>query len=409
MLDLRRRGLIGAPGDDVQYRGVSWCSAAGKWQARSHVDGQSHYLGVFRCSIQAALAYDANVRQLGLTVKCAKRLNFPTEEELDLLRARIVHRESCTYLVEALSKQLLEERVDKARYELKWLGEGTRADGIVRCVNGQPNDGWFGLQLKACSKLSTPRSYKFWKCTGYAGLLLCCVALDSELLWAIPGHIVTPRDLRITLGGRWDAYRRRSGELTAALDDAWHDPKSFARMSCDDWRIPQSPSHQVELRSHDLGTQLFSESGFRISYPALQHSAVDMILDGEIRLQSKARTLPVDPTEAFSINLLRGSRKAKPYDACDFDALVMYVMPGGTLKGLFVIPACELQDRGFIGGAAIRSNLRLYPEWSVPRRARSRAAKAWQAKYFVDVHGGSIAEALSRIRDLLLGCRPIRS
>lgn len=58
------------------YRGVSWADHASSWCARLCVDYKRYHLGYFKCKIEAAETYDAEIQRRGLI---DKPLNFPAE------------------------------------------------------------------------------------------------------------------------------------------------------------------------------------------------------------------------------------------------------------------------------------------------------------------------------------------
>jgi hypothetical protein len=78
-----------------RFVGVSWNAAAGKWAARITYNGKRHELGFFpqHTEEDAARAFDMVARLHGVGnafgFKTTYRLNFPTEEEVDLTVAKL--------------------------------------------------------------------------------------------------------------------------------------------------------------------------------------------------------------------------------------------------------------------------------------------------------------------------------
>lgn len=59
-------GIMRGPRGRSRYRGVSWHSATGKWEARISVRGKRISLGLFSSEEDAAIAYDmAKTREFG--------------------------------------------------------------------------------------------------------------------------------------------------------------------------------------------------------------------------------------------------------------------------------------------------------------------------------------------------------
>lgn len=391
------------------YRGVSWDASSGKWTAKVAVSGARSYLGVFNLAEDAAHAYDDFIRSSGTSMALLRRLNFPTHNETTLLAGAAPQssgaRRHC-YEIEALSKRLLEEGLDRTSWDLMWMPEGTRADGALRPKSHSSSDSWVGIQLKAASRPNASGVYTFGHLLGYHGMLIICIALDRSMLWALPGAAVTVQTMAITIGGKWDRYRCSWCQLGAILACAWIVRETFIRHSLASLRLPASLATQVELSCLDDVEQTLEEVGLSSSSPAVQHGSVDMLVEARIRVQCKARTAPTRSVHSFCVGLTRrlGSRSKVPYFVGDFDALLACLIFGDRLKGFFVIPARELASRGFLCPIKWRTSITLYLPQSTPRTANGRLAKAWQSEYFVSTEGGLDEAGRARLRRLMLAC-----
>lgn len=404
---------IWATGSASGYRGVDWCTSACKWRARAQVHGKTKCLGFFATSEEAAITYDDHLRSHAAAASLVRRLNFPTPLEVrrslaDAPRSAEIGLRNSE--VEALSRQLFEEHISSNDWELEWMYEGTRADGAFRpATTSVVDDGWVGLQMKAASKpiSGTAAVYHFSRTQGYSGLLLCCMALDAHLLWTIPGDQVKVQGVEIRPGGKWDHHRCCWSKLDDALHHSWGQRNTFLRQPLSVLRLPSSSAQRIERRSLDVAAHALQQVGFHVAPPRVQHGLVDMILDGVLRIQCKARTSSRHPsTNSYVISLGRSSAKNRltPYSIDDFDMLLVVIMDGIATLGFFVIPAWELERRGHMCHYLRRMSLSLYPPWSLPGVSKARSAKEWQAESWVSAEVAS-EEEKAQLRRLVLACR----
>lgn len=390
------------------YRGLSWRTHLSKWQVRARVNGTQTSLGCFALAEDAAHAYDGFIRASGTSVELLRRLNFPTANELACISSavpRSTGRGCHNSQVEASSKRLLADRLDRNSWDLVWMPEGTRADGALRPrISGYT---WFGIQMKAATQPCRPNAYSFSCVRGYEGLLMVCIALDKQYLWMLPGGAVKSTRLQITLGGKWDQYRCSWSQLSAVLACAWMCRDTFLRRPLSSLRRPSAQSSQVELLSLDLLAQALHDVGLACEAPIVQNGPVDMLVDTNIRSQCKARTARSNATPTFRVGMTRrcGSSGSVPYSVGDFDAFLACLVVGESLTGCFVIPARELVSRGYLDPIKWRTGITLHLPWLTPKLAKARLAKEWQAAYFVNIPGGRDEFRRDRLRHLMLACR----
>ncbi|CAK0871804.1 unnamed protein product [Prorocentrum cordatum] len=401
------------------YNGVSMSRDRRRWIARITLDGRQSWLGTFSNPIDAALAYDAALRTANLDVPRWRYLNFPTPEEVNIMQADSTseHRRRSNlklygnnFSIEAASKVAVEKTVGY-HFEVRWLGEGTRADGIFR-PQQHTADEWIGIQVKATAG-RRGGAHQFTGTKEYAGLMLVCVALDCMQFWIIPGVCICARNLSISAGGKWDAYRRCVAGVADALHLAWGDCAKFARQPEAVWDMPVSERHQIEYLAYKLSKIVLEGVGIFVSRPFTQMGAVDFLLNGKVRVQAKARTR-MSSTSVGNYNIIlrrtAGNGIYPRFSSDEFDALIVQLIRGQRLVGIFVIPMFELLQRGLVAPGIPRrgeqSSLMLYPPWSLPNTDKARSAKAWQSKYFFQLDSGLEEGDAHRLQNLLVGAIP---
>lgn len=264
-----------------------------------------------------------------------------------------------------------------------------------------------GVQVKASSHPRRPGNYVFSKTAGYHGLLVLCVALDERLLWALPGSQLNASGLSLTLRGKWDSYRCCWSGLSAVLVCAWMCQDAFRRSPLASLRAPLSPTQKTELLSLDVGGEMLKQVGLIAEAPRQQQGPVDTVVDGDSRVQSKARKATDGQVRSYTFGLFRKSSSTcrSLYLPGDFDALMAFLMVGDVVLGCFVIPTRELALRGFFCHTQRRASITLYLPWSRPTIAKAKAAKEWQAPFFVHAGGGFDEVEKGRLRKLMLDCR----
>lgn len=400
------------------YTGVDLAKERTKWRARISLDGRQHHLGTFNNPVDAALAYDAALRSSNADIGRFRRLNFPTPEETSIQadiswehrRRSNLERYGSVFLKEAASKLAVEQAICD-HFEVHWLGEGTLADGICRpkhCTT----DEWIGIQVKATSAKHSG-AYHFSRTHGYNGLMLVCVALDCMQLWMIPGANISVRGLTISVKGKWDRYRCSPAGALSVLQQAWGGCDSLMRQGEGAWKSPISVRQQIEHLGFTLSKAILEDAGIAISMPFVQYGAVDMILDGLIRVQAKVRTkMSSHVVSSYTVTLHRSSGVGmwRRFASDEFDVLLVQLIRDNWLIGIFFIPMLELSQRGLTAsGIPLRGqtcSLNLYPPWSSPTREKARQAKAWQSNYFFPIENGIEEGDKNRLHKLLIAARP---
>lgn len=187
---LHRLRTPGAGEPSRGYRGVSWDPVAREWRAKACVNGATTYLGRHTVAEEAAAAYDDFIRSCCTGSDVVHRLNFPSVSEASLALSsapRSTGNGSRNWQIEAASKEIIECGLAGSGLELEWMPEGTRADGAVRPKAASSDDSWVGLQLKATTGPRPNGAHAFHRTSQLDGLLVICIALDSRLLWVLPG------------------------------------------------------------------------------------------------------------------------------------------------------------------------------------------------------------------------------
>merc|ERR1712194_635695 len=89
---------------------------------------------------------------------------------------------------------------------------------------------------------------------------------------------------------------------------------------------------------------------------------------------------PPSPSTCFG---LRRSRN-QPYGQDDFDVLVLALLQGQELAGIYVIPMKELLVRGLIGGSTPRWKFTVEVPSLVQHRNSHSLRRDWQRQFFFD-------------------------
>ena len=378
-----------------KLNGVYWHKQSGKFHARVHYDGVLCHVGLFESSREAAQAYDARLRSLcGLHegARLKKSLNFPTSQEESFAesaevkrsRALAVHGQSAGKEDESFSTlvRFFLRSEQASRYEITRLGGSARADALFKAIG---SDMGTRLQLKSANPCGGGHVYKFSNTRGYEGMLVVLVALDRNVLWTVPGAMLTQSAISLTLGTARDQAWRAS-DIGRALELCFEDTVSFPHVSIDQALGDCSPSNKVELQGHLQLARLFACMAIQLRRsPWAASTSVDSLLMGEgfqLRVQEKASTLT---QKSYKVSLWKhgGALGRIAYATTDFDLLLVAILSDGRLSGLFAFPVRVLALHELVGAQA--TSLRLYPPWTLPKRQPTRDKHAWQLEYFVDL------------------------
>lgn len=177
------------------------------------------------------------------------------------------------YASEAAAKDIVHQALVGSDLDLKWLGEGTKADGVLRLKNSSDSDAWVGVQIKSTTRKHSVRWAGFTDTSGYGGMVLICVPLGAaQIVWVIPGSCVSVTYLKITDGGKWDKFRCSLTDLQQRLQECWANENDYLRYSFAHWRQPTSYTQQVELLGHDLANP-FGKQQASVSQALLSKAA----------------------------------------------------------------------------------------------------------------------------------------
>ena len=352
------------------------------------------YLGCFDSEHRAALAYDQGLRSLCRDERRLKKsLNFPSPAEVEFVespqkaRSRALAQFSHMAVNEEESFRRLHHYFQSSSYswsyEIARVSGSARADAIFQPIGALSG----GVQLQVKSTRSRGPSgctYSFRGTNGYEGMVLVLIALDRDVLWAVPGKVVPQKTFNITLGSDRDQAWRTS-DIGDTLKGHFQCVDDFPHVSVDQARLQCSTTNKVEERAHASMAKLFGHLGFRLKKSVLTGSTVDSCLEwGEHtwRVQEKASSLHTNGTYSVNIGRCAGALGRQPYMTTDFDLLLAAVLDEGSLAGIFVVPIAVLAERGVVGQRAV--TLRFCPPWARAREA-TRLKYAWQLEHFVDL------------------------
>ena len=114
----------------------------------------------------------------------------------------------------------------------------------------------------------------FGRMKGHEGMFLVLVALDCEIVWLVPGRLVTQGTLAVTLGTSRDKSWRAS-EIGMVLEQCFKHSHAFPRVALHTARLECSAQNKVEELAHHPMATLFASTGCKLSRPLLAPTAVD--------------------------------------------------------------------------------------------------------------------------------------
>ena len=378
------------------YNGVSWDRRGRKFRAQVCIQGMRHHVGSFDSEEEAAAAHDDCLRQMCRDrARLKKSLNFPTlmeasfQESKQEARARGLAKNGGNAAKEELSFRRLQAwflaSTDASSYVLERITASSRTDALLKPVGA---DSGIRVQLKsATARGPAQKLYMFNNTRGYEGMLLILVALDNDLVWAVPGKQVAQQTLGITLGTDRDRDWRMS-DICASMAQLFHS-SVFPLASLEEARLECGRSHKVEEQAHLQMSAVFSCIGFHLT-KSLDQTTVDSMLCGEgqdWRVQEKASNARKRRGDYVVSLKKRGGRAfgCVAYAESDFDLLLSAVLDDGKLIGLFLIPMQALAELGLVGQHVKAATLRLCPPWALPKTDAARIRYAWQLDFFLDL------------------------
>eukprot|EP00448_Togula_jolla_P024442 CAMPEP_0170582608 /NCGR_PEP_ID=MMETSP0224-20130122/7679_1 /TAXON_ID=285029 /ORGANISM="Togula jolla, Strain CCCM 725" /LENGTH=447 /DNA_ID=CAMNT_0010905853 /DNA_START=10 /DNA_END=1349 /DNA_ORIENTATION=+ len=284
----------------------------------------------------------------------------------------------------------------RGRFTILRMPRGARADLIFQPTASSDRDEWVPIQVKSTSQTYSG-SYLFSRVAGYRGMLLLLVAIDVEMIWALPPYAVTSKGIAAKEGGKWDMYRAES--MAQSLSDAWNRARIFPRRSYSFCASPFSPSQQIELHHRGLLIRMLRESGLEAVTPLIQGGQVDLLVNG-IRVQQRSTRLVKEGT-GCQVHLFksRGHGTRYPYNVKDFDVLLIHLRQGQRVTGLFMLGMDELARQGFVeeGEETMgRLKIKVYPPSSLPTCPQTVDRTEWQRRNFLDVE--SAFDARGKLR-----------
>ncbi|CAE7600552.1 RD21A [Symbiodinium pilosum] len=315
-------------------------------------------------------------------------------------------------MAEAESFRLLQARFSTSglatTYEIVQVPGASRVDAIFRPKSSSV--GGLCLQLKAAnSSGNRGMSYAFRHTQGYAGMLLLLVPLDLDILWAVPGSRITQTGVQVTLGSKRDRSWRVL-ELGRTLEWFFHQPATFPHVTFSDAALQSCEAHLLEAKAHNLMAKALSSVNCHLIRSGIASAPVDSRIRTGIHtwdVQEKATRLHKSRSVGrYMANLFRhgGALGRLAYDEHDFDVLLVAILEGEALLGMFMFPVHVLAARGLVGHKPMQ--LALYPPWKLPAKKGCRLKQAWQLDYFIglqDWDGDSslCKQAQSRLLELV--------
>lgn len=265
--------------------------------------------------------------------------------------------------------------------------EGARADFVVYADDPAKA---LGVQLKTTRTVARgsvgSSRYRFTGTSGYDGMALLCVALDSRIrMWMMPGSSTSTSTVAIPTVNQ-SCRRRYARYETFELDLAddflkiLADPGSDYRLQpADDFMAPSSRNGKAEYLAFK---QLQSSLPLSFEPAAVEASHYDCTVDGtkwqlKLACYNKA-TDRFGATAQKQIGRVGGKRKHSQYDSEDFDWLCVQ-MPAEH-KAAYLFPMSLLLQRRLAGRPDCSiGTLHFYPH----RKAHPKTR--WTEDYRLDL------------------------
>ena len=403
-----------------RYIGVYFERATSKWLARVSYAGRQHYAGTFDSEYNAALAFDAKLRELCSShdpPRLKKSLNFPSSQEASFrespeqARWRGMACSGQNFNKAATSLQIVQQRLATSsrasKYEIIGISNASKIDAIFQCRGAR--NGGLQLQLKSASRRGVG-SYSFQHVADYDGMLVILVALDADLMWAVPGAACETQSYSVSLGSARDALWR-VGDVGATLENCLQRVGEYPHVSVQDALLICGKNNLVEERAHLQLATVFHGAGLQLQKSFSGPPTVDSVLKGvglEYQVQEKASNRNRDGRYKVDLSKRGGTLGRQAYNHSDFDALLAALLDDNKLIGLFLIPICCLVQRGLVGRQPV--TLSLHAPWALPKWEATRRKYAWQMEHFLDLRdwaGDAMlpCRARERLLSLLHGVR----
>ncbi len=174
--------------------------------------------------------------------------------------------------------------------------EGSNIDLLVR-PKGSLQDCWLRIQVKTTEKaqmrLSGQAYALFQGLRGYRGQLVCCICLEGDLLWVIPGeklesNMISCSVKQTTVRDQWGQYRATCEQLGKIVSEAMLNPL----LTCS--KDGQYESNHLRMQIFFAGARVRNSlfRAFAVRKPLVESTATDIIIhrqDGaEFWCQEKA-------------------------------------------------------------------------------------------------------------------------
>ena len=379
------------------FNGVYWDKRAKKFRAEVLCEGKQYSAGYFLSDVDAAHAFDEKLRGLCPgNRRLKKSLNFPTQAELQFsespheARARALARQA-TGKKEAESFNRLRALFNKcsqaAKFEIVAVSGASKVDAIFQLKGS--NLGGLPLQLKSASPSGhRGMSFLFQRTQGYQGMLLLFIPLQSEMLWSVAGNTISQTNVRVTLGSLRDQSWRVQ-DIGCILETCFQQPYAFPHVKPAAAALLCSISHRKEEQAHRLMVQVLHGTQCELERLRLSWGPVDSVLKrGSCcwNVQEKASSLQKNGARRrYAVNLWKhgGALGSLAYTDDDFHLLLVAIMGGEKLHGMYVLPVSVLAEHKLVGHKP--RQLVLYPPWAPPVQEASKRRNAWQLEHFVDV------------------------
>lgn len=299
----------------------------GHWQETVRVDADRRISRTFPTQEEAI--------QWAETHRSARRKRRAAEESSltqNQKRQRGISRSGDNNKIESQACKLLLPLLSDA-FDVEQVRDGAHCDLAVRRVGVAEDDAWYGLQIKSTAGRGRSGRATFSHVNKYPHAVVVCVNLsqssaNSAEIWLFHGRdLVRPTGHNLDIGrvSKYDAHKVSAADICTRLSTmllSGYKTRALAWLDTEQLSI----NTYLEHRAHVLWKAAVHVCIPRLPVGSEQNRVFDVLHDGD-RIQEKVcRAHRGGAGFRVDLRKSRGCGKKRAYDACDWDALHVFLL-----------------------------------------------------------------------------------